>query len=256
MEARYLYSVVRSSCSEDLGDIGISEKNVYTIPYKNIAAVVHSCAPQPYDTRNKRQAEEWILEHSYVIDQATIKFGTVLPFSFDVLIRGDDSAIREWLGKSYTNLNAELDRLKGLAEYSIQIYYDYDILSASLLRIRPDLSKLKDEIDLQPKGKAYLLKRQLDLQLKDLASEEASRMAKSLFSWIEPLASDLNVEKGRLKNEAFKGMAHLASFVCLISHENAEILGEMLEVVDETPGFGVRFTGPWAPFSFVQLEDE
>jgi hypothetical protein len=69
-EARYIYSIAKMGTRVSLGEIGIEKTEVFTIPYKDIAAVVHSCQPLAYDTLDKAQAEEWVLSHSYVIDQA------------------------------------------------------------------------------------------------------------------------------------------------------------------------------------------
>ena len=106
-EARYIYCIIHSAAGieqkEDLGEIGIEKQAVYTIPYKDIAAVVHSCQPRPYDTKDRKLAEEWILEHSYVIDHAMKKFGSVLPFSFDVILKGT-TLQSMWLGKNYKTL--------------------------------------------------------------------------------------------------------------------------------------------------------
>ena len=135
-EARYIYSIARVGTRVNLGEIGIEKTEVFTIPYKDIAAVVHSCQPLAYDTKDKAQAEEWVLAHSYVIDHAMKKFGAVLPFSFDVILKGDDSAILEWLGKNYSLLSQDLEKVEGKAEYTIQIYYDYDDLAARILERR------------------------------------------------------------------------------------------------------------------------
>lgn len=257
MQARYLYSVVRSGSQENLGNIGIQESEVYTIPFHDLAAVVHSCEAQPYDTRDRRQAEEWVLEHSYVIDQATAKYGTVLPFSFDVLLKGDDAAVRDWLCRGYLHLNSELYRLNDCAEYSIQIYYDYHLLAEDLMKTNPELAQLRIKIDQQPKGRAYLQKRQFEMQLREQVLGLARKTADGLFSQIEKRCREIRVEKGSSsKKERFKDKEHLVSFVCLFTDEEMEEIGDLLEDVDSDPGFSVRFTGPWAPFSFVRLEAE
>jgi hypothetical protein len=255
MEARYLYSVVRTDSSEALGNIGIEEKNVYTIPYKDVAAVVHCCQPVPYETKDKQLAEEWLLEHSYVIDQATTKFGTVLPFSFDVLIKGDDSVVREWLLRSYDHLKTELCRLEDRAEYSIQIYYDRDKLAAQLIEEVSQLKKYKNRIDCETKGKAYLLQRNLELKVKDLICRRTAMMEEKFSSLIRPLTDELKPQKKSYpKAEKYKGKTLLASYICLASNDHVDCLGEVLDEINNTDGFTVRFTGPWAPFNFVCLE--
>jgi hypothetical protein len=253
-EARYLYSVARTGQESRLGCIGIKENDVYIVPYKDIAAIVHACEAKPYHTEDKKLAEEWILEHSYVIDQATKMFGTVLPFSFDVIIKGDDNAVVDWLCRDYEKLAGELMRMQGTAEYSIQIYCDHACLEKLVLAHNPELMDLKSRIEKEPKGKAYLLKRNLDLKLKDLTYSESGRLVEQFFSEIKPLAEELKaVGKSSWTADKYRDKKLLAAFCCRVSHEAVKMLGEVLEEINGKEGFYVRFTGPWAPFSFVSL---
>jgi hypothetical protein len=253
-EARYIYSIARTEKREVLGDIGIDKRAVYTVPHKEISAVVHACEPRPYDTRDKSQAEEWVLEHSYVIDQATKRFGSVLPFSFDVILRGDDSLIEEWLRRNYEHLRRELDGVAGKAEYTVQIFYDYNELASRILSRTPELNELQSSIGKESKGKAYLLQKRLDQRLKSLVASEArcqaERYLSSISSQVEELIAD---GKSSWTPEGCQDLQLLASYTCLVCQEKVEGLGETLDQINRLEGFSVRFTGPWAPFSFVKL---
>ena len=255
-EARYLYSIARTGNIAQLGSIGIQENNVYIVPYKDIAAIVHACDAKPYQTEDKKLAEGWVLEHSYVIDQATKMFGTVLPFSFDVIIKGDDDAVKDWLCRDYENLAGELLRMEGTAEYSIQIYCDHAYLETLVFSKNQELCDLVNSIEKEPKGKAYLLKRNLDLKLKNLTYYEAGRLADQFCSEIKPLVKELKSEsKTSWTPEKYRDKKLLASCSCLVSDEAVKRLGEVLEEINDKDGFYVRFTGPWAPFSFVRLSE-
>jgi len=253
-EARYLYSIAKTGQKEHLGEIGIEKKAVYTVPCEDIAAVVHSCEPKPYDTKDKTQAEEWIFEHSYVIDQATKRFGSVLPFSFDVILPGDDSQIEGWLGRNYKLLLGELKGVEGKAEYTIQIYYDYDDLQSKALFGNPELKDMQSQMETESKGKAYLLSKKLNQRLKELVSSEEGRLANKYLPRIHGQVDKLIIDgKRSWIPEDCRDMKLLASYSCLVREENVERLGEILDEINSQDGFRVRFTGPWAPFSFVKL---
>jgi hypothetical protein len=255
-EARYLYSVARTAEAAQLGGIGIQENIVYIVPYKDIAAIVHACEAKPYRTEDKKLAEVWVLEHSYVIDQATKMFGTVLPFSFDVILKGGDDAVKDWLCRDYEHLASELLRMDGAAEYSIQVYCDYDYLEKSVLAENQEIGDLKSSIEKESKGKAYLLKRNLDLKLKSLTYTEAGRLAETFCSAIMQQVKELKAAgKTSWTPEKYRDKKLLASYTCLVSDEAVKGLGEYLEEINSKDGFFVRFTGPWAPFSFVRLSE-
>ncbi len=255
-EARYVYSIVNCSGREDLGRIGVGDGVVYTIPLRDISAVVHSCRPVPYHTEDAQAAEEWVLEHSYVIDQATKRFGTVLPFAFDVVIRGDDHVIVEWLSRNYEGLKAELERVSGRSEYSIQIFYDYDRLANRFLSEDKEIMKLKEKIAKMRKGTAYLFQKNMDLKVKEKVASEVSRLSEEFGVRIKSLADELKVEKsGRSLPEKYRDLKPMISLYCLVRDDKITTLGEVLEEINNLEGFAVRFTGPWAPFSFVNISE-
>ena len=256
MEAKYLYCIVSSGEKASLGRIGLDEAEVYTIPVKGISAVVHSCQPEPYQTEDRKRAEAWILVHAFVIDQCTNMFGTVLPFSFDVIVCGGDQAVEEWLSRNYENLRSGLERVRDKSEYTIQIFYDYDCLAERVLIGDRQIEELKEKIAKAGKGRAYLLQRNLDLRAKDLVSSEMSRLSQEFGCKIKDLAEELKVEtRAPTPPEKYRNKKLLASFSCLVKNDLVASLGQALDEINSLEGFAVRFTGPWAPFNFVKISE-
>ncbi len=256
MEAKYLYCIVSSGEKVSLGKIGLDEAEVYTIPVKDISAIVHSCQPEPYQTEDRKRAEEWILVHAHVIDQSTNMFGTVLPFSFDVIVRGGDQAVEEWLSRNYENLRSGLERVREKSEYIIQIFYDYDCLAERVLIGDSQIEELKEKIVKAGKGRAYLLQRNLDLRAKDLVSSEVNRLSQEFGVKIKDLAEELRVEtRASTPPEKYRDKKRLASLSCLVAQDKVAALGEALDDINNRKGFAVRFTGPWAPFNFVNISE-
>jgi hypothetical protein len=255
-DGRYLYCIINSDKAPSFGNTGIEDNPVYTIIYKDIAAVVHSCQAKPYKTEDKEKAAEWILSHNYVIDFTTKKFGTVLPFSFDTIVKGGDETVILWLEKSYLILKGELDRLKNKAEYSIHIFYDNECLKANLACRDIELKKIKEKIDRMPKGAAYLLQRGLELKVKDEISQEVSRLSNEFITDIRGHVEEIREEKNLHVPEKYNGKKPIVGLTCLIHEDKIEKLGEELDEINRRVGFAVRFTGPWAPYSFVKRFDE
>jgi hypothetical protein len=54
--------------------------------------------------------------------------------------------------------------------------------------------------------------------------------------------------------EKYAGKKVMVVFSCLVAQENVDRLGQSLERINKKEGFAVRFTGPWAPFNFVDLK--
>lgn len=255
-EARYLYCVINSGAKLSFGNIGINDCGVYTIPYKDIAAVVHSCIPKPYETDDNEKAKEWILAHNYVIDQETKKFGTVVPFSFDTIIKGGDDTIKDWLTKSYGKVKGELERFENKSEYTIQIFCAENEFADDVLINDQELKEQKDKMANMSKGTAYLLQKQFELKIKDIISNKISKFAIEFGSKIKEYVEELIVEKKTTQvPEKYKDKKIIVSFSCLVRDDNVQEVGEVLDEINNRDVFAVRFTGPWAPFSFIKLED-
>jgi hypothetical protein len=256
IDGRYIYCIINSGKALNFGNTGIEDNLAYTIPYKDIAAVVHCCMAKPYETENKEKAAEWILSHDYVIDSATKKFGTVLPFSFDTIVKGNDETVSLWLEQNYLILNRELDRLKNKAEYSIQVFCDPVYLKTNLACSNIEIKKMKEKREQMPKGAAYLLNRGFELKVKDAIADEVSRLSHNFIMAIRGHIEEMREEKNLHAPEKFNGKKPVVELTCLIREDKIENLGEMLDEINRREGFVVRFTGPWAPYSFVKRLDE
>ena len=201
-------------------------------------------------------AKEWILAHNYVIDYASKQFGTVLPIAFDCIIRGSDETIQNWLIRNYEKLTTELKKVDNKAEYSIQFFCDQEKLQAMVKDSDMELRELKKKMDKASKGAAYLMKRQFELKMKDAVAVEISMLANDLGSKIREHVDILKVDKNTSLPDKYRGMKLVSAFSCLVHDDKIENLGETLDVINKLDGFAVRLTGPWAPFSFVEMKDD
>ena len=233
--------------------MGIENAKVYAIPHDDIAAIVHACPAKPYESKEESRVKRWVFTHNYVIDQATKRFGTVLPFSFDVIVKGRDDVVKNWLSENYQKFKRELERLGGKSEYTVQIFCDASPLARKIEKSDPNIRKLAEEIKAAQKGKAHLLERKLEKMVRDAVGTELRDYSKKFQEQVEKHVEEAKEEKSRFVPEQFKNKRLVLGLSCLIREENVEKLGEALKRINELDGFSVRFTGPWAPFSFVRL---
>lgn len=255
-EGRYVYAIVDSG--ELMADacIGIEDSEVYTVPYMDIAAVAHACKAVPYQTDDSDKAKGWLLSHCYVIDRMTKKYGSVLPFSFDAIIKGDDGALQKWLGDNYDRFKGDLARMKDRSEYVVQIFYDQDKLVSNIIDRDAELKALDEKIKAMPRGAAYIYKRKFEVKAKDSVMDHISGLMREFGLEIGKCADGIKVEDKPLNvPDQYKAMKWAAAFTCLVHKNNVERLGEVLDRLDKREGFRVRFSGPWAPFSFVNAKE-
>lgn len=246
-EAHYLYCVV--SCREkmSLGEIGIEGNRVYTIPYQTLSAVAHVCAPQAYVSQDEAVVKAWVLAHQKVVETAWERFGTVIPFGFDVIVKGSELRVLDWLKENYRELLEKLARLKGKAEYGVQIGWDHRVILEKITQTDRQTRELQRKIQSLPEGTAYLYEQKLQQLLKQKLTQQAEHYFKDFYERIRNSVEDVRVE--RLSKDKDRQM--LANLSCLAEKDAPRSLGEALDRIQAMNGFFVRFTGPWPPYSFV-----
>jgi hypothetical protein len=249
-EGRYLYCIISSGNEKGFGKIGVEDNSVYIVAYNDIGAVVHRCEAKPYETATKEKAGKWLLAHQYVVDLATEEFGTVIPLTFDTILKGDNESLKKWLSEEYQQPKDLSTRLEGKAEYGVQIFLENDFVDR-LLDNSQEIQGLKKKLENTSSGSAYLLKKKLENEMQLSKQLAIDKYAKDLYTQIEKLVNDVKIgSTSKEVPEKWKGKQMILNVACLAHKDKVENLGNMLGAL-KNEGFAVRFTGPWPPYSFV-----
>lgn len=252
--ARYVYGMADQGACLDLGSIGIEGNRVYTIPYRDICAIVHDCPSEPYQSDDEGIVKAWVQAHQSVLDEAISRFGTVIPMGFDTIIRPgegeDDSSqtIRGWIEEDYDRLKSLFAKVAGKAEYAVKVYYDVEVMAEEVSREDEELKRLKENVSAKPPGLAYMYKHKLETALRFAVQNRASDCSASFYGDIRLHVDEVITEKPR-KADGSKEV--LLSLSCLVRNDKVKELGEVLERINDMRGFSVHFSGPWPPYSFV-----
>lgn len=256
LPARYVYGLADKGVRIDLDVKGLDGASVYTIPYKDMCIVVHDCLAEPYKSDDEAVVKEWLFTQQEVLDAAAERFGVVLPMSFDMIIEGrngcsPEQTVKEWLEKNYDNFLEKMIRIKGRQEYGVQVVMDTEIISAKLIESDETLRTKKKEIDTKPEGIAYMERELMKDLLKEKIEEAADQYFREFFSKIKKCADDIVIGKVKKVGGSKQMLMNLS---CLVKKDMVQELGEELDKIEGINGISVRFSGPWAPYSFVTPE--
>jgi len=246
-EGRYVYCIVDKSKSIKFGRIGIENNEVYTITHKGLCAVVHNCKSQAYISDNEEMVKDWIKTHQNVIDIVSEKFNTVVPLTFDIIVKGSNKDVVDWLRKDYERLKRTLKKVKDKQEFGIQIFWDEEKIGEKIAGVNQEIQNLKKGIKKVSQGEAYFYKNTIETILKKEMEEKADEYFKKFYNMIREHVNNTKIDK--LKKEKDKQM--LMNLSCLIHKNKVKKLGAELEKINRLDGFSVKFTGPWPPYSFV-----
>jgi len=249
--ALYLYGLGKGEKQFDFGSIGIGGAIVRTIPFMGFSAIVHACQPEPYVDDDDTIVKGWIQEHQAVLDNASIHFPAVIPFGFDTIIRRDqekcaEDVLRIWIEEDNENLCEKSRKILGKQEYGVQIFYD-----PAVFKQDPDDSAMtqNETASKNSPGRAYLQKKKHEQHLRESVRIWAERAYKEISDDIEEIVSEIKYEK--IKGTDDRDQVMLMNLSCLAGEEEYRALGDALDNINNRPGFNVRFTGPWPPYSFV-----
>lgn len=230
-----------------MGVIGLDSSPVMTVPFEDLAAVVHQVAIVPsFETESKSLA--WLQSHQRVVEAAWEQFHTVLPFAFGTIIRGDQNHLLEWMKKERERLSRGLSKVRGKAEFGVQIFWHPQQCMERLLISNQELKDLKQKSEGGKPGAAYLYQSRFEKTLKEELEYQATRLFRTFFGQLKEVVAEIVV--GKIKNgEGEKQI--LLNVSCLADKNQEKKLGNLLEEINQKEGHSVRFTGPWPPYSFV-----
>ena len=253
-EGRYVYGIAATGKKVKLGPIGIDSSDVYTIPYRDLCAIVHNCTAEPYQSKNEDTVKSWVIAHQGVLDEAKEQFGTVVPLGFDTILHPKDNmtpidqVVKDWLKEDYSRLWSMIERIQCKNEYVVQVSYEPSLISKRISEQNEEIRKLREETDAKSLGMAYVLKQRLEKTVKAETERLADEWFKDFYGRIKRHTDDIIVDKTKKPSD---GKVMLLNVSCLLSQEKVHDLGEELEGIENTEGFSVHFSGPWPPYSFV-----
>jgi len=123
-QAKYVYCVIRGSEKKTFGT-GFEGNLVYTIPYRDLSAVVSDVPPVEYEP-NAANA----LIHEEVVERV-MHGQTVLPLGFGNIFV-NENRVKWLLARFYRVFRAHLEKLEGKAEIGVKVLYIENVSEASV----------------------------------------------------------------------------------------------------------------------------
>lgn len=253
-KGRYVYGIAAGKGTLKLGAIGVEHNEVYTIPYKELCAIVHNCPAAPYQTDDDGTVKLWLKTHHSVLEEARRIFDTIIPLGFDCILQPKDDAVspnqvvRNWLKTDYAWLRALMQKIQGRDEYVVQVSYQPTVIGKQLATQNIAIKEIMATMTTKSPGTAYMYKQRLERAVKAETERLANEWFQDLYGRLKCHCDALIVEQTK-KTDKDKVM--LLNLSCLVARERVDHLGEELEKINGMDGFSVHFSGPWPPYSFA-----
>jgi hypothetical protein len=200
----------------------------------------------------------WVAEQGMTHERVVAFFvdqGQILPASLFTLY-STEQALRSAVATQHEALVAELQRLTGVREWNLKVSYDAAMLSRELGRFSDEVQDLDTEIAQAAPGRKFLLEKKRAELTKSEVVRAAREAAQEIVTRIAPHCVETRTLPLPQSKEALPVVLHAA---LLVQRESEDIVVEQLErergALSQS-GVGVSFSGPWAPYRFVQHGSE
>ena len=238
---KYVYCIISSDKPLRFGEIGIGAEppEVYTIHYKNLAAVVSDAPLEVLDS-----TRENVLSHERV-NETVMHDHTVIPMSFGTIFKTHDDII-ELLRSAFDAFGDVLNKMQNKLEFGLKVLWDPDQAVKEVESEDEDIAKLKKEISAQ-KGPTYFARMQYGRLVDAALQARSERYVANILNELRDVsvASRINKPIGdkMIMNAAF-----------LISRNQEQAFDKKIkEIAGRLDQLTFKYTGPWPPYNFVNI---
>jgi gas vesicle protein GvpL/GvpF len=238
---KYVYCIIEATDPLKFGPIGIGAEpsEVYTVHYRDLAAVVSDAPLEVLDS-----TRENVLAHERV-NETVMREHTVIPMSFGTIFKTREDIV-ELLRSAAEAFGDVLNKMQNKLEFGLKVLWDRDQAIREIESDDEDISRLKKEISSQ-KGPTYFARMQYG-RLVDAALQ--SRSERYVSAILDELR-DVSVAS-RINKPIGDKMIMNAAF--LISREKESAFdGKVKSIASRFDKLTFKYTGPWPPYNFVNI---
>jgi hypothetical protein len=241
----YVYCIIECSEPRNFGKIGIGARgdDVYTVHYRDLAAVVSQAQLQVYDP-----TRENALTHEHVNEVVMIDNGfTPVPMSFGTLFKTEEDTI-EFLKDTYDALRDVLQKMKDKLEFGLKVNWDRESVLVEVEQENEELRRLKAEIESNQQSSTYFARMQLGRLVEQALADKSDSYVREIYDGLRETAiasrSNKVIGDKMIMNAAF-----------LVDRKNQELFDQKVhEIGKHYEGkLTFRYTGPWPPYNFVTI---
>jgi hypothetical protein len=235
---RYIYCIIPSKNQQNFGTIGIKGEEVYTIHYKDVAAVVSNSTENNYEVLDEG------ITHQKVVEAAAKTF-SVVPMAFGQV--STESDVKSFLSKNYYNLKNTLDKLNGKVELGLKVSWKMDAIMKEIVVSNDKIRILNKQISSKPKDRTYQSRIELGKMVAEELEKRGKRVTSEVFNQLGPLAVD-SKENKPLSNDMFLNAAFL------VEREKEKKFDEKVNGIEDV--FGEKISMKYViapPYNFVNL---
>jgi hypothetical protein len=195
---RYAYAIIPSRKEHDFGQIGLDGEKVYTIHYREIAAVVSDSATKTFEVL------DYGITHQQALEKIMKEF-CVIPMSFGQT--ATEGEIKTFLSRNYAKLRVYFTKLAGKTELGLKVTWKIDSAIKEIASSNIKVRAMKKQITGKPFEKTYRQRLTLGTTIAEELTRREEKIASVIFSRLGEISEDSkinpNLSEEMVLNAAF-----------------------------------------------------
>ncbi len=231
---KYVYCIIESGDPLRFGPVGIgaNPSDVYTVHFKNLAAVVSDAPLEVLDS-----TRENVLAHERV-NETVMREHTVIPMSFGTIFKTREDIV-ELLRSAAEAFGDVLDKMQNKLEFGLKVLWDRDQAIREVEGEDEDISRLKKEISGQ-KGPTYFARMQYGRLIDTALQAKSERYVADILEQLREVSV-----ASRINKPIGDKMIMNAAFLISRDHEQA-FDAKVKSIASRFDKLTFKYTGPVA----------
>jgi hypothetical protein len=257
----YLYGFVAADAPAPGPLTGIADTPVRLLRLGLVNAVVSELPAAQFGVdviEAQLQDLAWVGEHGLAHERVVTWYADhadILPARLFSLY-SSDTALRSATAATLPQVRQALTAFAGKREWNLKVAYDTDELAQHGAELSDELRRVEEEIATAPPGRRYLLQRRRT----DIVKREVSRMARTaadeILAGLAAHALDSRVLPVAAADVAGTVVLNAALLVARAAETGLRAEADRLYSHYTALGLIISFSGPWAPYRFLEHNDD
>jgi len=251
MAATYVYAIIPTGSQvifDEVAGVDDEHDEVYTVPHRNLAAVVSASPLADYRGLKRDEAVRYLVAHQRVVESVMqdfpvlpVKFGTVLP---------DETWVHRLLTQGGTLLHTTLERFSGLVQMEVVVLWNLQEVFQEIGQEEP-IAQLKAQVADRPPEETRAERIAVGQMVQTSLERRRAALRDHLLPSLQEVALDLVINPPM-------GDSMVANVALLVNEAGRAALDRQLELLDEEFKGQLTFrrVGPLPPYSFATVEVE
>jgi len=245
----YIYCIIATDKKISFGPIGIGPggKEVRTLPYRGVAAVISSSLPPLPNPKDKEALIRQLALHQSVVEKVMANY-TVLPIKFGTTLDSMED-VEMVLRKAHAEFKNTLDQINNKIELDVVALWKGDQIFKDIATEDKEIQRLREEVASKSPEDSHDHKIRLGKMVESALTKKREKyvedILKTLGSWVDSFRLHRIVADKMVMNAAF-----------LIDRRAERKFDSEIRGLNEKFGERINFrcVGPLPPYSFNTIE--